>query len=261
MLAKNQRNPKRVRHMNKSSDYSNLKALFINCSLKKDNADSHTLKLMNRASGIMKEQGVSVETLHALNHDIPFGMEKDMSGADTKDDWPAIQQKILDADILVIGTPIWLGSKSSVASLVIERMYAYSGDRNDKGQYVYYGRTAGCVITGNEDGAKACAKDILYAMTHIGYTIPPQVDTAWLGEAGPGPSYGDTEYNGKPIKDTTTPAGYTNDFTNRNTTIMAWNLMHAASALKQAGGLPAIGNVADDWKEVTNAEDQNPEYR
>ncbi|CAN5666811.1 NAD(P)H-dependent oxidoreductase [soil metagenome] len=241
--------------MNKTTDYSNLKALFVNCSLKKVSADSHTLKLMNRASGIMREQGVAVETLHALNYDIPFGMEKDMTGPDTKDDWPAIQQKILDADILVIGTPIWLGSKSSVASLVIERMYAFSGDKNQKGQYMYYGRTAGCVITGNEDGAKACAKDILYAMSHIGYTIPPQVDAAWLGEAGPGPSYGDKNDS------TDTLAGYDNDFTNRNTTTMAWNLMHAAHALKQAGGLPAIGNVADNWKEVTNAEDQNPEYR
>jgi len=241
--------------MDEKADYSNLKALFINCSLKKNSTESHTQKLMNRASGIMKQQGVSVEVIHALEHTIPFGMEKDLRDSGVEDSWPEIQQKILDADILVLGTPIWLGSKSSVASLVVERMYAYSGDRNDKGQYLYYGRTAGCIITGNEDGAKACAKDILYAMSHIGYTVPPQADAAWLGEVGPGPSYGDTIENNK------VPAGYDSEFTNKNTTTMAWNLMHTASALKQSGGLPAIGNVADEWKNVTNAQDQNPEYR
>ena len=239
-------------------EFTGLKAAFINCSIKADKTGSHTQRLINRAAGIMEAEGVNVEHIYALDHTIAFGMVKDGKESGQDDDWPELHKKIMDADILVIGTPIWLGVKSSVATLVVERMYAYSGDRNDKDQYIYYGKTAGCLITGNEDGAKACAMDILYAMQHIGYTIPPQADAAWLGEAGPGPSYGDTEYADQKLQN---PAGYDNDFTNKNTTYMAWNLMHMAKLLKENNGVTAKGNTTKGWQHVTNAEDQNPEYR
>jgi len=243
--------------------FVDLKALFINCSIKKDSSSSHTQRLLNRAANIMRKEGVRVEHVYVLDHDIAFGMIKDgqKEKPKQKDDWPKIERKILQANILVIGTPIWLGVKSSVATQVIERMYAYSGDRNDKDQYIYYGKVGGCLITGNEDGAKHCAMDILYALAHIGYTIPPQADAAWLGEAGPGPSYGDTEWNGELIDGGGTPVGYNNEFTNRNTTYMAWNLMHMAKMLKDNNGIPAKGNTSKGWKQVTNAKDQNPEYR
>jgi len=243
---------------NIKKDFNGLKAVFINCSIKKDKSGSHTQLLMNRASGIMEKEGVDVTHIYALDNDIAFGMIKDGKEAGQKDDWPTIQKQILEADIFVIGTPIWLGVKSSVATLVIERMYAYSGDRNEKDQYLYYGKTGGCVITGNEDGIKHCAMDLLYALQHIGYTIPPQADCGWIGEAGPGASYGDTEWKGEKLS---APMGYDNDFTNRNTTFMAWNLMHTAKMLKDNGGIPAKGNVAEDWTHVTNAKDINPEYR
>jgi multimeric flavodoxin WrbA len=213
---------------------------------------------MNRAAGIMEAEGVEVTHVYPLDNDIAFGMVKDGKEEGLNDDWPQIQKQILDSDILVIGTPVWLGVKSSVATLVIERMYAYSGDRNEKGQYLYYGKTGGCVITGNEDGAKHCAMDLLYAMQHMGYTIPPQADCGWLGEAGPGPSYGDTEWNDEKLA---SPAGYGNEFTNRNTTFMAWNLMHMAKMLKTNGGIPTQGNVEENWTHVTNAKDINPKYR
>lgn len=241
-----------------SLHFDDLQAVFINCSIKKDKTKSHTQILMNKASAIMEAQGVAVEHVYALDHTIAFGMIKDGKEENLPDDWPAIQQKIIDADILVIGTPIWLGTKSSVATQVIERMYAYSGDINDKGQYLYYGKAGGCVITGNEDGVKHCAMDILYALQHIGYTVPPQADSGWIGEAGPGPSYGDTEWNGKKLD---APAGTENEFTNRNTTFMAWNLLHTARMLKDNGGIPAVGNTGDGWKHVTNASSDNPEYR
>jgi len=236
-----------------------IKALYINCSIKYDNKTSHTQKLINRSAGILRSQGVNTETIHALDYDIAFGMEKDLSKvSDRKDEWPLIQEKIMEADILVLGTPIWLGVKASVATLVIERMYAYSGDRNNKGQYLYYGKTAGCIITGNEDGAKACAMDMLYAMSHIGYAVPPQADCAWLGEAGPGPSYSDTQWGDETLE---APAGYNNNFTNRNTTIMSWNLMHMANLLKQNNGFPSEGNVADNWQDFANATQQDPDER
>ena len=93
------------------------------------------------------------------------------------------------ADILVLGMPIWLGEKSSVATQIIERLYGNSHLLNDDGQYAYYGRVGGCLVTGNEDGIKHCALETLYSLQHLGYTIPPQADAGWIGEAGPGPSY------------------------------------------------------------------------
>lgn len=233
-----------------STDFSGLQALFINCSLKSEPQQSHTARLIERSAGIMRQAGVSVEVLHALQHQIAFGMVKDATEAGaSQDDWPAIQQRVMAADILVIGSPIWLGVRSSVASLVIERMYAYSGDTNDKGQYLYYGKVGGAIITGNEDGVKATSSSLLYALQHIGYTVPPQADCGWIGEVGPGPSYGDV------VEGRDAPAGYDREFTNRNTTIMTWNLMHMAKLLHDAGGLPAVGNTSESWKQVTNATD------
>ncbi len=238
-----------------AEDFSDLRAIFLNCSIKYDAASSHTRRLMARSAGIMDSQGVTVDFVHLLDHDIAFGMVKDAKADSGRaaDDWPGIQERIMAADILVLGTPIWLGVKSSVATLCIERMYAYSGDRNEKGQYLYYGKTAGCVVTGNEDGIKHCSMDILYAMSHIGYTVPPQADCGWIGEAGPGSSYSDV------VEGSSVPVGYDNDFTHKNCTIMSWNLMHTARRLKDAGGLPTTGNLPEKWREVTNALDQDPE--
>ncbi len=131
------------------------------------------------------------------------------------------------SNILVIAGPIWLGDNSSVTKQVIERLYGASGDLNDAGQWAYYGRVGGCLITGNEDGIKHCAQNVLYSLQHIGYVIPPQADAGWIGEAGPGPSYLD-EGSGGPE----------NDFTNRNTTFMTWNLLHLARMLQGRGRHP-----------------------
>ena len=203
------------------------------------------------SQGVMTANGVRVEAIRAADLDIAPGVQPDMRehGFD-RDDWPDVQAKVMAADILVIGTPIWLGDKSSICTRVVERLYGYSGKLNDKGQYAYYGRVAGCVITGNEDGAKHCAMNLLYSLQHLGYVIPPQADAGWVGEAGPGPSYAD-EGSGGPQ----------NDFTQRNTTFAAWNLMHMARMLKDAGGLPAYGNLPEAWKAGARFDHPNPEYR
>jgi multimeric flavodoxin WrbA len=168
---------------------SDLSALFINCTLKRSPEPSHTQTLMDRAIGIMRNQGVEVEVLRAVDLDLAVGVWPDMTEHGWEsDEWPSIFEKVMAADILVLGTPIWLGEKSSVCTHVIERLYANSSELNDKGQYAYYGRVGGCIITGNEDGIKHCSMSILYALQHLGYTIPPQADAGWIGEAGPGPS-------------------------------------------------------------------------
>ena len=231
-------------------DFSGLKALFINCTLKRSPEPSHTQLLMDRSIKIMRDEGVEVEVLRAIDHDIATGVWPDMTehGWET-DAWPSIFEKVLAANILVLGTPIWLGEKSSVCTLVIERLYGNSAILNDEGQYAYYGRAGGCLVTGNEDGIKHCSMSVLYGLQHLGFVIPPQADAGWIGEAGPGPSYGDDG------------AGLDNDFTNRNTTFMAFNLMHAASMLKEKGGFPAYGNQRSAWDAGCRWDHDNPEHR
>ena len=232
-------------------DFSHLSALFINTTLKRSPEQSHTQGLMDLSAEIMRRQGVSVETVRAIDHNIAAGVWPDMTehGWD-QDDWPELFVKVMAADILVLGTPIWLGEKSSECSKVIERLYGNSGEFNDTGQYAYYGRVGGCLVTGNEDGIKHCAMNILYLLQHLGYVIPPQADAGWIGEAGPGPSYLD-EGSGGPE----------NDFTNRNTTFMTWNLLHLARMMKDAGGIPAHGNQRAAWDAGARFDFPNPEYR
>ncbi|MEE8258761.1 MAG: NAD(P)H-dependent oxidoreductase, partial [Sphingomonadales bacterium] len=171
------------------TDFSDLSALFLNCTLKRSPELSHTEGLIKISRAIMEKNKVSVELLRPVDFDIAYGLYPDMTKQGwSKDDWPGIYEKVKAADILIIGSSIWLGEKSSVCNKTVERLYSTSGDLNDAGQYAYYGKVGGCLITGNEDGAKHCSMSILYALQHIGYTIPPQADAGWLGEVGPGPS-------------------------------------------------------------------------
>lgn len=206
---------------------------------------------MSISKKIMKQEGVSVDEIRFADHDIAVGIYPDMTeyGAKT-DEWPTLFKRIFDADILILGTPIWLGEKSSIAQKFIERMYAMSGKTNDKGQYLFYDKVAGCIITGNEDGVKHCAMGILYAMQHVGYSIPPQADCGWIGEIGPGPSYLDKESDAE-----------NNEFTNRNTTFMTYNLLHLANMIKQHGGYSAYGNSRNQWDNGKRWNFENPEYR
>jgi multimeric flavodoxin WrbA len=209
-------------------DFTDLSAVYVNCTLKRSPEPSHTQGLADRSVAIMERNGVSVEVVRAVDHDIATGVWPDMTEHGWEvDEWPAIFEKVIAADILVLTSPIWLGQKSSVCARLIERLYGNSHLLNDAGQYAYYGRVGGCLITGNEDGIKHCAMEILYSLGHLGFTVPPQADAGWIGEAGPGPSYLD-EGSGGPD----------NDFTNRNTTFMTWNLLHLARMRLPEPGAP-----------------------
>lgn len=219
-------------------DFSGLRALFLNCTLKRTPELSHTEGLIRISRSIMEDVGVETELLRPVDHPIAHGVQPDMREHGWEEDaWPGIQEKVMAADILVIGSPIWLGEKSSVCTQVVERLYSSSGELNEHGQYAYYGRVGGCLITGNEDGAKHCSMNILYSLQHLGYVVPPQADAGWVGEAGPGPSYLD-EGSGGPE----------NEFTTRNTTFMTWNLLHLARILRDEGGVPAWGNQRSLWE-------------
>ncbi len=206
--------------------YDDLRALFINCTLKPSPELSHTQGLIDVSAGIMRKQGVHVDVIRAVDHDIATGVWPDMTEHGWEsDEWP-------------------------VTKKIIERLYGCSHLLNEAGQYAYYGRVGGCLITGNEDGIKHCAMNVLYSLQHLGYTIPPQADAGWIGEAGPGPSYLDPDSGGPQ-----------NDFTNRNTTFMTWNLLHLARMLKDAGGIPAYGNQRSEWDAGCRFDFANPEYR
>lgn len=236
-------------------DFSGLKAIFFNGTLTKSPDPSHTELLINISRSIMEKQGVNVEVIRTIDHDIATGVYPDMREHGAKsDEWPEIYKRVEAADMLVLAGPIWLGDNSSMTKKIIERLYACSSLLNEQGQYAYYGKVGGSLITGNEDGVKHCTMNTLYSLQHLGCVIPPQADAGWIGEVGPGASYGDKLEDGS-------RAGLDNDFTNRNTTFMTWNLMHLAKMLKDNGGIPPFGNQRSKWDAGARFDFENPEYR
>ncbi len=232
-------------------DFSDLRAIFLNCTLKKSPEMSHTEGLWKICKTIFEKNGVVVDELRVIDHEIAFGVWGDMTEHGyERDDWPQIYERVKAANIVVLGSSIWLGEKTSVCTMVIERLYANSHLLNQEGQYADYGKVGGCLITGNEDGAKHCSMNILYSLSHLGYVIPPQADSGWLGPVGPGPSYLDPGSGGPE-----------SDFTNRNTTFMTWNLLHLARMIKDAGGIPAHGNQRSAWDAGCRFDHPNPLYR
>lgn len=236
-------------------DFSDLRAVVVNATLKHPSEPSHTDTLLDVVAEIFSRNGVAVDRIRLTEYQLAPGVYPDMTGHGWgRDDWPKLSERVFSSDMIVLGTPIWLGEKSSLAQTFIEKLYAHSGETNEKGQYRFYGKVGGCVVTGNEDGIKHVAAGILYAMQHVGLTIPPQADCGWIGEAGPGPSFGDCLDDGS-------RAGFDNVFTQRNTTFMAFNLMHLAGMLKSAGGIAAVGNVRSEWDDGSKPGWPNPEHR
>ncbi|MBS4179079.1 flavodoxin family protein [Bacillus sp. FJAT-49731] len=206
-----------------------MKALVLNCTLKKSSEPSNTRALIEEVTTIFEENEIDTEILTIADYNIELGITAE--AVSDQDEWPKIFEKVKEADILIIGSPIWLGEQSSLAVKTIERLYGGSSLTNEKGQYLYYNKVGGVVITGNEDGAKHVARSLIYSLSHIGFTIPPNVDTYWVGEAGPGPSFIEAK-------------GYKNEFTMQHAKIMAYNLMHFARMFKQHP-IPAEGNVIE----------------
>ncbi len=231
--------------------YADLRAVVFNGTLKRSPEPSQTDGLLAVARNVWERCGVQVDEVRTVDHVIPPGVWPDMrEHGYEQDDFPDIYARLVaPADIILIAGPIWLGDQSSQTRLIIERLYAYSGDVNAAGQWSYYGKVGGALTTGNEDGGKHVSAQVLYALQHIGVTVPPQSDAYWNGEAGPGPSYLDPEAGGE-----------RNAWTTRNTVFMAWNLLHLARMLKDAGGIPAYGNSTHDW-DLAHPEHPNPEYR
>lgn len=166
-----------------------MKAIVLNCTLKRSPEPSNTEALLRIVADALAAEGVRIETIRVADLDVPPGVQTDMGEGDP---WPAIHDKLLAAQILIIASPTWLGHPSSVAQRVLERMDAMISELRG-GRPVAYGKVAGVVVTGNEDGAHHVISEICGALIDIGYTIPAQAWTYWNRGPGPGKSYLQTD--------------------------------------------------------------------
>jgi len=215
-----------------------LKALFLNCTLKKSPATSNTQALIDLVADLMEPMGVECETVRLADYNIAYGTESDMGDGDQ---WPEIYTKIKDADILIPSMPIWMGVRSSLAQVMCERLDGSYRDLDlDTGQFPLYGKVVGVIVTGNEDGAHDCCATTLYNFTHYGCTVPPNADCYWVGDAGPGPSY--------------IEAGQGHLYTNRTARFLASGTVWMANMLKTNGpiGTNLVELTADAQKVSTD---------
>ncbi|WP_312596617.1 flavodoxin family protein [Stutzerimonas nitrititolerans] len=194
-----------------------LSALAINCTLKASPQQSSCDLLLTQTQRELEKLGVTCEQLRAVDFDIKPGVTSDEGPGD---DWPMIRQKVLAADILLLGTPIWLGHPSSVCQRVLERLDAFLGETDDQQRMVSYGRVACVAVVGNEDGAHHVVAELYQGLNDVGFTIPANGCTYWVGEA-----MGSTDY-----KD----AGPREKTANTNA-MLARNAVHLAKLLKQSG--------------------------
>ncbi|MEH3127418.1 flavodoxin family protein [Agrobacterium cavarae] len=189
-----------------------LKAIALNATLKASGGEpSSTDRMLALIALAMSKDGVETETIRLADFNIKPGVSSDEGDGD---DWPAIRQKVLDADILILGTPIWLGQPSSVSKRALERMDAFLEETDDAGRMVSYGRVAGVAVVGNEDGAHHVCAELYQALNDVGFTIAPNAVAYWVGEAMGSTNFSDLEH----IPETVTKAV---DMLARNTVHLA----------------------------------------
>ena len=200
------------------ADAKPLKVFALNCSLKPSSADetSSTDKMLGDLLAALKPYHVSGEIVRVADHDVKPGVETDMGDGD---EWPALREKIVAADIFILGMPIWMGQPSSVAKRVLERLDAFLGEADDNGRMPAAGKVALVAVVGNEDGAHHCHAACFQALNDVGFTIPANAGCYWVGEA-----MGSTDYKDLP----SIP-----DKVQQTLDMAASNAAHLAGLLKQ----------------------------
>ena len=194
-----------------------MKALFLNCTLKKTPETSNTQAFIDEAIKELKTLDVATEQLRVVDYNVKFGNSSDEGNGD---EWPIILKKIKDTDILIIATPIWRGDRSSIAKIVAERLDGIWSEANEEnGQYPTFNKVAGVMVDGNEDGAKKAISSICFDLSEHGFSLPVNAFTYYVGKAGPGPAYIEAE-------------GDKHLFTNRTMFLMLHNLVHLAKCMK-----------------------------
>lgn len=162
------------------NERSPLRAVAINCTLKASPEPSSTDRMLALVADALTEHEVTTTTVRAVDFDLKPGVTSDEGEGD---DWPAVRQQILDAQILVIGTPVWLGNPSSECRRVLERLDAFLGEEDDQGRMISMDRVAVAATVGNEDGAHAVSAQVFQALDDVGFTIPAGGHAYWVGEA------------------------------------------------------------------------------
>jgi len=180
---------------------TDLKALVLNCTLKPAPTTSSTEVLAQELLDALGKHDVSGEIVRVIDRQVRFGVQIDEGDGDG---WPAIREQVLASDILVIATPIWMGQPSAVAKMVLERLDAEIAETDDEGRMLTYGKVAGVAVVGNEDGAHHVSAEVFQALSDVGFTIPPNGVTYWVGEAMQGTDYQDVDPRPEKTAQTTT---------------------------------------------------------
>jgi multimeric flavodoxin WrbA len=167
-----------------------LKAVAFNCTLKPSRKASSTDLLLKEIMSEMKAHDVKSELVRVVDHDVKPGVSSDEGRGDA---WPRLRKKVLGADIFIIGTPIWVGQPSSVCKRVLERMDAFLDETDDEGRMVSYGCVACVAVVGNEDGAHHVTAELYQALANVGFTIPANAVSYWVGRAMGEVDYKDLE--------------------------------------------------------------------
>jgi len=192
-----------------------LSAFGLNCTLTASPAESSTQLLLDQVLAALATHGVLTDSTRIVDHDVKPGVRADEGNGD---EWPGIRQRILDADILVVATPIWLGQPSSIAKRVLERLNAFLGEIGDNGCFPTYSRVATVAVVGNEDGAHHVTAELYQGLADVGFTIPANAASYWVGEAMHKTDYKDL--------------GQTPEKTASTTKTLASNAVHLARLLQ-----------------------------
>jgi multimeric flavodoxin WrbA len=188
-----------------------LTALALNCTLKPSPAESSTDLLLSQVGDALAEHDVTMETLRVVDFEVKPGVTSDEGDGDQ---WPIIRQRILAADILVVGGPVWMGAPSSIVKRVAERLDAFLSETDDQGRMPSYGKVAMVAVVGNEDGAHHVSAELYQWLADVGFTIPANAVTYWVGEA-----MGSVDYND--LDETPETTANATDMAVRNTVHLA----------------------------------------
>ncbi|MBQ3359336.1 MAG: NAD(P)H-dependent oxidoreductase [Microbacterium sp.] len=180
-----------------------LTALAITCTLKPSPADSSSDLLATQILDALADHGVTGDLVRAVDFAVKPGVETDVGDGD---EWPAIREKVLGADILVLVTPTWMGQHSSVAQRVLERLDAELAETDAEGRPILFDKVAIAGIVGNEDGAHHIAAILFQSLNDVGYTVPAQASVYWNGEAMQGVDYKDLNETPEKVVETITTA-------------------------------------------------------
>lgn len=213
-----------------------LRALFLNCTLKKSPETSNTEAFIGVARNMFTELQVETNSLRLADYDIAYGNTSDEGGTDQ---WPEILKQIKQHDMLIIASPIWRGDRSSIAKVVAERLDGVWEETDDKGQYPTFNKVAGVMIDGNEDGAKKAIASMLFDLSEQGFSIPVNAFSYYVGDAGPGPAYIEAE-------------GDRHLFTNKMLYNMVHHMSHLAEVLKQNPYPADLNQLTEKAKQISD---------